>query len=225
MKKPWVLGYPLSTQRRLILLGRCPVYARSTDHLLRLSCCGSKESSKTEWWLDMSFPVYTFHHTYSSLSFIWAATWQNQQNECAPSEDSDQPGHPPRLIRVFAVRMKKPWVLSYPLSAQWRVWSDWADAGVFAGHTLILLVLSCRGSFHSNGQENMSLLMRLWYFLSFVNAFFKRACAFNQWGYMIFGRALRLLPYFMCANREGSGETARMHRPTWAFAACWSPMW
>ena len=30
----------------------------------------------------------------------------NQQNECAPSEDSDQPGHPPSLIRVFAVRMK-----------------------------------------------------------------------------------------------------------------------
>ena len=26
---------------------------------------------------------------------------------CAPSEDSDQPGHPPRLTRVFAVRMKK----------------------------------------------------------------------------------------------------------------------
>ena len=23
---------------------------------------------------------------------------------CAPSEDSDQPGHPPILIRVFAVR-------------------------------------------------------------------------------------------------------------------------
>ena len=27
---------------------------------------------------------------------------------CASSEDSDQPGHPPSLIRVFAVRMKKP---------------------------------------------------------------------------------------------------------------------
>ena len=37
---------------------------------------------------------------------------------CAPSEDSDQPGHPPSLIRVFAVCMKKAWVLSYPLSAQ-----------------------------------------------------------------------------------------------------------
>ena len=46
---------------------------------------------------------------------------------CMPSEDSDQPGHPPSLIRVFAVRMKKAWVLSYPLSAQWRLWSDWAD--------------------------------------------------------------------------------------------------
>ena len=29
----------------------------------------------------------------------------------APSEDSDQPGHPPSLIRVFTVRMKKALVL------------------------------------------------------------------------------------------------------------------
>ena len=43
---------------------------------------------------------------------------------CAPSEDSDQPGHPPSL----AVRMMKAWVLSYPLSAQRRLWSDWTDA-------------------------------------------------------------------------------------------------
>ena len=53
---------------------------------------------------------------------------------CAPSEDSGQPGHPPSLIRVLAVRMKKAWVLSYPLSAHYplsvqrRLWSDWADA-------------------------------------------------------------------------------------------------
>ena len=40
---------------------------------------------------------------------------------CAPSEDSDQPGHPPSLIRVFAVRMKKAWVLSYQLSAKRRL--------------------------------------------------------------------------------------------------------
>ena len=47
---------------------------------------------------------------------------------CAPSEDSDQPGHMPSLFRVFAVHMKKAWVLSYPLSAQQRLLSDWADA-------------------------------------------------------------------------------------------------
>ena len=47
---------------------------------------------------------------------------------CAPSEDSDKPGHPPSPIRVFAVRMKKPWSLSYPLSAQRRLWLNWADA-------------------------------------------------------------------------------------------------
>ena len=94
---------------------------------------------------------------------IWAASWQNQQNGmCAQrrlrsawaSAQSDhqpghQPGHPPSLIRVFAVRMKKAWVLSYPLSAQQRLirlgrcpgWS------VFAGRTVILLVLSWGGSF------------------------------------------------------------------------------
>ena len=50
---------------------------------------------------------------------------------CAPIEDSDQPGYPPSLIRFFAVRMKKAWVLSYPLGAQRRLrsaWADWADA-------------------------------------------------------------------------------------------------
>ena len=74
----------------------------------------------------------------AAVIMIWAATWQNQQCGCAPSEDSDQPGHPPSLIRVFAVRMKKACVLSYPLSAQRSLWSDWVD----------LLILSCRGSYY-----------------------------------------------------------------------------
>ena len=65
----------------------------------------------------------------SSCGFkcICSALWQNQQNgicaqrrlksACA-SAQSDQ----------SAVLMKKPRVLSYPLSAQLRLWSDWADA-------------------------------------------------------------------------------------------------
>ena len=40
---------------------------------------------------------------------------QTNKMTSAPSEDSDQPGHPPSRIRVFAVRRKKHWVLSYPL--------------------------------------------------------------------------------------------------------------
>ena len=54
---------------------------------------------------------------------------------CAASEETDQPGHPPKLISLccpheeslclkathFAVRMKKAWVFSYPLSAQRRL--------------------------------------------------------------------------------------------------------
>ena len=66
------------------------------------------------------------------MKTTWATIWQNQQNECAPSEDSDQPGHPPSLIRVFAVRMKNPWVLSYTLSAKRRLWSDWAESSLGA---------------------------------------------------------------------------------------------
>ena len=39
------------------------------------------------------------------VKYKWAVTRQNQQSDCAPSEDSDQPGHPPSLIRVFAVHL------------------------------------------------------------------------------------------------------------------------
>ena len=35
---------------------------------------------------------------------------------------------------------------------------------------------------------------------------------------LIFDRTLPLLPYFMCANSEDPGETARMRRLAWAFA-------
>ena len=60
--------------------------------------------------------------------------------------------------------------------------------------------------------------MRLWYFLSSVTSGFKRACAAIQWDYLIFGRTLLIFPYFMCANSEDCGETARMCRLCWAFA-------
>ena len=67
----------------------------------------------------------------------------------------------------------------------------------------------------------MSRSTRLWYFSSSVKSFFKRACVAIQWGQMsglLVGPFVYLLPYFMCANSEGSDETARMRRLAWAFA-------
>ena len=132
------------------------------------------------------------------LRSAWASAQSDQSLRCLP-----------RLIWVLAVRMKKAWILSYPLSTQQRHWSDWADAQliwVFAGRTVTLLVLSWGGCFlflylwKLSCKLNLSCfcwvptrkvfrkkikkipnlfrcLIRLWYFSSSVNWFFKRACA------------------------------------------------
>ena len=54
-----------------------------------------------------------------------------------PAKYSDQPEHPPSLIRVFAVRMKKHWVLS------------WSESSLCS--QVILLVLPWGGSYHFVG--------------------------------------------------------------------------
>ena len=47
---------------------------------------------------------------------------------CAPSEDSDQPEHPPRLIRVFAVRSMGSYGPKLSSCGQRRLRSAWVDA-------------------------------------------------------------------------------------------------
>ena len=69
----------------------------------------------------------------------WAASWQNQQCGCAPSEDSDQPGHPPSLNRVFAVRLMGSLGPKLSSCGQRMIW-------VLDGRTATLLVLSRGGS-------------------------------------------------------------------------------
>ena len=64
----------------------------------------------------------------------------------------------------FPVHMKKPWVLSYPLSTQRRLWSDWADAQAdlswhFVGFVMRWLILSQIK--HIKVNENMSILLGL----------------------------------------------------------------
>ena len=65
---------------------------------------------------------------------------------CAPSE-------------IFAVRMKKLWVLSYPVSEQQRLWSDWA-VWLFAGRTglIVLQLIYCYENWKvENGRNNQNL--------------------------------------------------------------------
>ena len=67
-------------------------------------------------------PIWTGPAGGCSRMYLWRKTSepahdQTKKMKCAPSEDSDQPGRPPSLIRVFAVRLKNAWVISYPLSA------------------------------------------------------------------------------------------------------------
>ena len=59
----------------------------------------------------------TFLHTFNTFE----PHDKTNKVVCTPSEDSDQPRHPPCLTRVFAVRTKKAWFLSYSLSAQRRL--------------------------------------------------------------------------------------------------------
>ena len=51
---------------------------------------------------------------------------QDKMDMCPAKSQISLGIHP--VWSVFAVRMEKAWVLSYPLSAQRRLWSDWADA-------------------------------------------------------------------------------------------------
>ena len=65
-------------------------------------------------WPDTSGPYPDSDKTYHNKHTNVPPHDKTSNMTCAPSEDSDQPGHPPSLIRVFAVRMKKAWVLTYP---------------------------------------------------------------------------------------------------------------
>ena len=67
----------------------------------------------------------------------------------------------------------------------------------------------------------LNQLMRFWHFSSSVNSSSNAHAQPSSWATsLIFGLTLHLLPYFMWANSEGFGATARMRRLAWAFAGC-----
>ena len=107
--------------------------------IFNVSFVGRSSSGRQQrLWSDYADAHADLRFCCTQRSFCWLWCWVSDYKQvahdktnkmaCAPSDDSDQPGHPPSLIRVFTVRMKKALFLSYPLSAQQRLWSDWADA-------------------------------------------------------------------------------------------------
>ena len=133
----------------------------------------------------------------------------NQQNECAPSEDSDQPGHPPNLIRGFALRSVGSWgpKVSFMRTAKTLIrlggCPGWSESSLdaqplcwfchVAAHRLnesfyplfsfisevFNIVIISLREERVSLFDIMSQLMRLWHLSSSV--FFKRACAATQW--------------------------------------------
>ena len=88
----------LRAQRRLIRLDRCSGWSESSPSahaiLLALLCCGSFCIERISHLYKLGYP------NNCCIANKWATTWQNKQNDWAPSEDSDQPGHPPSLISL-----------------------------------------------------------------------------------------------------------------------------
>ena len=85
-------------------------------------------------------PVYRKLPDLAGYILEWAASRQNQQNECVPSEDSSQPWHPPSLISLRCLYEE---TLGPELPIEYTVKTDQSGRmrrliEVFAGCTLIL---------------------------------------------------------------------------------------
>ena len=108
-------------------------FGLDSKFLWDLTTVWSPENMKIETLVEIN-PWLLWAGWSGSLLFTYEPEHNKTNNKmtCAPSEDFDQPGHPPSLIRIFAVH-------SYPMSAQQRLWSNSAHS--------ILLVLSCCGSY------------------------------------------------------------------------------
>ena len=139
-----------------------------------------------ERWGDRVRRLWTWRCSHHHLS----RDMTKLTSDCASSENSDQPGHPPSLIRVFAVRMKKAWILSYPLSALRRLWTDWADTqadlslrwahthfvGFVMSRLICLFILHslCFVHFLFPLVSGVSCGLWLWHYLDFSINFFNR---------------------------------------------------
>ena len=127
------------TTKTQIRQGRCQDWSESLHILLVLFCSGLVTNS------------------------ISAASWQNQQNDCAPSEDLDQPGHLPSLVfTMHSMGSKDPSFFHVDSEDSDQTGRTESSLGA---HT-ILLVLSWGGSFSFRLSLECSGIFFLMYVLS-----------------------------------------------------------
>ena len=126
---------------------------------------------------------------------------------CAPSEDSDQTGHPPSLIRVFAVRLIGIQGPNPSSSGQRRLRSDWAHLQLVGFVTMrlkfenfqcanVAAVYRCNGAGLVHGRANDCCSCSrcgmggvLWKFLFYLLIY--PPCTFSNY-------------YSLCFLRDGS---------------------
>ena len=88
---------------------------------------------------------------------------QNQQNDVCPTKTWISLGIRP-IWSLFAVRMKKYWVLNYLLSAQWWLGSDWAMPRLMSlrwTHTLFYWFCHAAAQIGLRKHENKECKVRL----------------------------------------------------------------
>ena len=100
-----------------------------------------------QWWLHIWWVTSTINWIQYDCKY-WNEPSRDKTNKMtAPSEDSDQPRHPPSLISSVSA-----WRKLGSLATHWahsENWSDWADGQAdlrLLGARAILLVLSWDGS-------------------------------------------------------------------------------
>ena len=150
---------------------------------------------------------------------IWASTWQDQQNECAPSEDSDQPGHPPSLIRAFAVRTMGSKGPKLSSCGQRRLWSDransQADLSLRWAHThfvgFVMSRLICVGLLLNSGSSfSAQSSFRLYYEL--IRKFtFYRNLRVKYWARHQFLHIVYLIDYIWATTRQNVSSRVSDH--------------
>ena len=141
----------------------------------------------------------------------------------APSEDSDQPGHPPSLISVFPKCMKKPCVSHKAHREDWSLcgYPGWSKSSL--GAKVILLVLLCGGGLNYGFEENAIIYEQQHDKTNKVSVHPAKTqislgirLVWSESSLCAHGVAKG--PRFLHADSKDSDQTGRMPRLIWVFA-------